>query len=574
MGWRKFFWLHRLMWRCGKLIGLWMIAALAHAVPVSQAPGVSLHVIEGLDAQTSVEQVAGLPLNRFGAHQANRNYQITAQSPLWLRLSVSHATSPTLQLEFPSVLVDRYEVYQRDDSGIWQMQAAGDRVAHSTWPLVSLRPRFDLQPSAQGERFAYVRIVHQLPTSLQPQIVEPHEAVQRDGLQLLWTGLLVGVVFTLVMACAQMSWAYRDITYTWYALYLVFTMMAALAYSGIAQSWLWPQATKFASDAVVYGVMGAFAFNLQFSRAMFGSLQGRGYHALAHVLFACCIGYAVLTIFVEQYARFIWIFNATCAAIFVFILYSALNALRKGVRFALYWLIVYTPYLLIIHLVLLNSIGIVSAPWLPSATPILAAVLEAVAMMLCINAHSRLRHAQAVQQQVAAWHDPLTGFLNASSFRQKAQEIWQAAPGLHRPVAVAFITVEPVTTSEEVSIDHEALMARSVRLVRSIAREFDTVGRLSRHRLALVMADVPEGEMLNGRLSRLVALGLMRDNHPSLNAEIRFRISVGLRHHFAGSYAELESALLALAQTQSKQVKPIAYLTAKTEHQYPQPDPS
>lgn len=531
----------------------------ALALPLGQIPGASLRIVEGLSQSTTAADVAALPSDSFRVHEPHRSYRVSVESPLWMHLSLPAQTTPNLQLEFPSILVDRYELYQRDAAGVWQLTAAaGDRVAHDTWPLDSLRPRFNLKPDANGAAEAYIRVVHQIPSNFQPQMVNPAEAMKRDGMQMLWTGLLLGVVFTLVMACAQMSLAYRDITYTWYAMYLLFTLLAALCYSGIVQAWVWPQATKLASDAVVYGVMGALAFNLQFTRAMFGSLQGRAYHITVQVLFAACVAYMLLTVMIERYDRAILAFALISNVVFLFILFSAASAWRKGVRFARYWLMVYTPYLLVIGLVLLNSMGWVALPWLPVETPVIAAVLEAVAMMLCINAYSRLRHAQEVQQQVSAWHDPLTGFLNASSFRQKATEAWQAARAQRREVAVAYITVEP--TLADAAVDHEALMARSVRLVRSIAREFDTVGRLSRNRLALVMADIPQGEALVARFSRLVALGLMRDTHEARDVEIRFRINVGLRKQFAGSFSELDAALLALAQRESASSKPIHFL--------------
>jgi GGDEF domain-containing protein len=230
-------------------------------------------------------------------------------------------------------------------------------------------------------------------------------------------------------------------------------------------------------------------------------------------------------------------------------------------------LLIYAPYLLAISLTLANSIGLIAAPWLPLQTPLLAAVAEAIAMMLCINAYSRLKHAQTVQQQVMALHDPLTGFLNASSFRQEADKLWQSARLQRRDVAVAYITVEPATSDS--SLDTEAMMTRSVRLVRSIAREFDAVGRLSRNRLALVMTDLPQGEALAGRLARLVALGMMYETHETRETTIRFRIGVGIRKEFAGSFAELDTALHDLLQQEAANPKPIHYLAPAVRHHYP-----
>lgn len=553
------------IWIAGLLWVSWV-----QAMPVAQWPGASLLVAEGLESSVEVDEVARLPRDRFVAHEPRRSYPISLEHPLWLSLKLPPAASPTLpplQLELPNALIDRYEVYQRDANGAWVMSAAGDRVPHTTWPLDSLHPRFELFSNADGTRQVYIRIIHQLPSSLQPQLLSEREAMKSDGIHLLWTGLLAGVVITLVLTCAQMWLAYRDLTYAWYALYLLGTLLAALSYSGVTQSWAWPQASKFASDAVVYGVMSALAFNLQFSRAMFGSLQGRAYHVTVQTLFALCIGYMILTIFIARYDRIVPIFSALSATVFVFVLFTALSAWRKGVRFARYWLLVYAPYLLAISLALANSIGVIAVPWLPLETPLLAAVAEAIAMMLCINAYSRLKHAQTVQQQVTALHDPLTGFLKASSFHEEADKLWQLARLQRRDVAVAYITVEPATS--EATPDYEALMTRSVRMVRSIAREFDTVGRLSRNRLALLMADMPQGEALSGRLARLVALGMMYETHETRETTIRFRISVGFRKEFAGSFADLDTALLDLLQQETTNPKPIHYLAAAAKHRYP-----
>jgi hypothetical protein len=134
-------------------------------------------------------------------------------------------------------------------------------------------------------------------------------------------------------------------------------------------------------------------------------------------------------------------------------------------------------------------------------------------------------------------------------------------------VAVVYISVEPEKAG--VVMDNEAMMARSVRMVRSMAREFDTVGRPSRDRLALIMADLPEGDALSARLSRLVALGLMYDSHETRDTAIRFRMSVGLRKAFAGSFAELEAALLALLQDEAGSDKAIHYLPDAVQHNYP-----
>jgi GGDEF domain-containing protein len=270
----------------------------------------------------------------------------------------------------------------------------------------------------------------------------------------------------------------------------------------------------------------------------------------------------VYWLFSERYDRLIIVFELLSLAVFAFIIAAAVRAWRKGVVFGGYWLMVYVPYLLCISLTLANSAGFVNAPWLPNPTPILAAIAEAVAMMLCINAYGRLRHAQAVREQEAARYDPLTGFLKEAVFNAKAAKIWNTLEGTGRDVAIVYVTVEPVDSEELSTVDTEALMAFSVRQVRTIAREFDLVGRLGRNRIGIVMIGMAPSEALSSRLARLVALGLMRDTTTAARHAARLGIDVGSRRSFAGDFNELDAALRDLSARDDGKPRPIRYLNS------------
>ena len=536
-------------------------AASPPVYPVSYpAP---LQVIEGLGSGITIDQVAALPSERFVIFSPSKLYTVGFDAPLWLKLKVSVPQalpqSPWL-LEFPSIIVDRYEYYQRDAAGRWRMAAAGDRVAHVQWPVDGLRARFQLPSNVAGDQDVFVRVVHQHHTNLQPVIVLQSHAVARDSSQMLWTGLLLGVVFTLVLTCAQMTLVYRDWTYGWYAGYLTFTMLAALCYSGIAQRSLWPDASKFASDAIVYAVMTAFIFNLEFSRSMFGGLQSRAMRWLSRVLVGLCACYLIATFLSDRYDRLIVLFEVLSLAVFSFIVFAAAKAWRGGVVFGGYWLMVYVPYLLCIALTLGNSAGFLNVPWLPAQTPVFAAIAEAVAMMLCINAYGRLRHAQSVREQEAARYDPLTGFLKEAVFNKKVSELWNNSKSAKRDLAVVYVTVDAQAADMPGTVDAEAVMARSVRQVRMVTRDFDLIGRLGRNRIGIAILNVPPREALSNRLARLVALGLMRDADDPTVLAARFSMSVGLRHSFEGDFDAVDRALRELLERQGPALRPIRFL--------------
>jgi hypothetical protein len=74
-------------------------------------------------------------------------------------------------------------------------------------------------------------------------------------------------------------------------------------------------------------------------------------------------------------------------------------------------------------------------------------------------------------------------------------------------------------------------------MVRTITRDFDTVGRLSRNMLGIVMEGVTPGDALKARLSRLVALGLMHDADDPAFMALRFTVAVGSRRSEPGDFA-------------------------------------
>ena len=479
---------------CICLIGLWISASvqaqtqavvninsrLETASGESRSYPAPLAVATGLDASLTVQDVAALPRERFVPFVPKEAQPISAEQPLWLRLQIESGSpsesgagllkAPRWLLEMPNAIIDRYEVYQRDASGVWQMEAAGDQVPHEQWPIPSLRPRFALNVletlAMSGAQDVYIRVVHQIPATLKPVIVNAAVAEQRNALDVLWSGLLAGVMGALLLLCLQMTIAYRDGSYLWYSGYLLTTMMAALSYSGIAHQYLWPQASKFASDSVVYFVLAAFAFNMGFIHSMFGKWLSKAYRWATVVLIAACVAYMVITVFIENYAKITPIFTAITLAAGALVLLTAISAWRKRVPYSGYWLLVYAPYVLSITLVLAESAGQINLPWLPVNTPMLSAMLEAVAMMLCLNAYSRESHAQAVREQVAAQRDPLTGFLNESRFMDVASKAWLRASRTGRDISLAYVLVE--SREQHLStVQLEALMLRSVRMVRT-----------------------------------------------------------------------------------------------------------
>lgn len=79
--------------------------------------------------------------------------------------------------------------------------------------------------------------------------------------------------------------------------------------------------------------------------------------------------------------------------------------------------------------------------------------------------------------------------------------------------------------------------------------------------LGIVMEGVTPGEGLRARLSRLVALGLMRDADDPTSMALRFTLAVGSRRSEVGDFAALDAELQALLADDGQAQRAIRFLS-------------
>ena len=498
-------------------------------------------------ASLTAAQIAALTSERFTSFEPNATQLIARDQPIWLRLRIHANPSASLQwvLEMPSVVVDRYEIYQQDASGVWQMQTAGDYVAHNQWPVKSLRPRFTLQAAGSAERVVLIRVVHLMPSQIAPLLMHEEAATHRDLSQFLLIALLIGLFSVLILLCLQMALTYRDATYFWYACYLLATLLTAVAYSGIGQYFIWPQATKFASDALVCFELTAFAFNLKFVRAMFASRIGAIHGWVTRLLMGSCMAYVVHILLGAEYADTVLLPMSIVCASCIFILGTAVVAWRKRIPYSGYWLLIYGPFLTSIALASLENAGLISLPWLPKDLPLLTVMFEAMAMTFCLNAFSRASHAQTVREQALAQRDPLTGFLNEAHFMQFAANAWSQQKRSSDEMTLAYVLVEP-TQAHLSTVQIEEMLAQSARRIRVAMRENDVFGRIGQNILGIAMPNVAPGEALNARLSRLVTWSANSDTSQPIEHAAELTLAAATWRVTPHNFATIDQSLRSL----------------------------
>jgi two-component system, sensor histidine kinase LadS len=545
-------WLIALLFACNVLlpaaaaVGQAMPIVVSHLVQLTQP--LAMGVRENLPLERTLQQVAAESTQLFVPFDANTTYALEAQRPLWLhfRLLAQDPPSPSgWTLEFPKPYIDRIEFYHRDGRGGWAMQAAGDTIANTQWPQQGLNPRFELPPLAAGEHDFYVRVVHALPLHFSAHLQPTNAATVAHQNTFLVVGLLLGLMALMFALSCVLAVAYRDGIYAWYALYVALAFLGAASFMGIANYAFWPQSAWWPDIAIKVFVMAAMGAQLQFCRAMFITPASTPWmNRLVSAVIALNVLAVGLYIAIDTVALRLLLVALACAPCGLLMVALVARALHQGSKIAKLWLLAYMPLLVIIPMGLLEHLGRVALPWLPYFMPMYALVFEVPILLVALHWHAKTRHAKEVRASTLAATDPLTGFLAADAFRPVFAKLWQQAQTSQRDIAVAYVEVTQLDADKKPvsSPDAKAGTLRSVRLLRTVAREQDTVARLDDGLFALLMPSLSEGERLTALLARLVALSRMgEDGRQELS--VRLRIVASSRRSFEGTTNQLDRAM-------------------------------
>jgi two-component system, sensor histidine kinase LadS len=492
---------------------------------------------------------------------------------MWLRLHIKAKANLPAQPEqavlfFPKPYLDGITLYtpttQADQP--WNVQRAGDSHDPATWPTRSLHPKF-LLPSAStiaardGQSMVlYVQMDHIAPVILDLNFDTASHALDQESLALLVYGIGFGTILLAAALTAMMAWLYRDEIYGWYCLYSVSALLACMSHSGVAHHVLWPINGPWPGTAVLCFMLLCGICQMQFSRCV------NAYQAdlpwlrkTAHICSVACLLLLICFGLFPTYWQSMYFMSLGLMAIAMLISAGLmLQGWRTGHALARVWLLAYMPLFGTVILALLEGIGILPSSYWIYSLVIYAAIFEVLVLGLALQWFARERHGEHERLKTLAAVDPLTGFVTTQAFQSQLLRDWHSRQHLNRHLAVAYIQLQTRAQNDQ---QMQQMLTRCVRVLRSATGMQDVVARLDGQLLALLMHDVPMGDELNQRLSRIIALGLMPDASQSQASILQFRIAATTREHYAQPLAKLDEDLRALlAQPKGWGSKPIRYL--------------
>jgi two-component system, sensor histidine kinase LadS len=503
----------------------------------------------GVPVAMTIEQVAARSSETFSPFDPKLAHSIDLQHSLWLhfRVAVEPGTVHTgWMFELAKPLLNSVEFYYRNTQDVWQVQKSGISVPYAHWPQHGLYPQFQLPLLAAGEHDFFIKIQHDLPVRFAARLWPNDAANQTMQLEFLLIGLMLGLMALMAVITGMFSIAYHDSTYGWYALYVTLGMATCASFVGLgnylvsSQSMSWPEALP------PLFLMASFALQLQFCRAMFvPPASSTWIHTGVSALLVLSVVAMGMLWWMRDLRLREAVFVVQSTACIATMLAIAVRALRYRKQVAGLWLVAYLPLIVVVALTVLENFGWVALPWLPYKAPMYALMFEMLVLLVALHLHAKTTHSRDVRSTTLAGTDPLTGFVPAHLYPDMLTQLWLKALQAKSDFSVAYVlatTHQPERTGGG-SIDKKRATLRTVRMLRTVAHEDDTIARVDDDLFAILMPGMGRSEALTNKLARLVALGIMEDKDDRGASQIQFKVLASSLRSFTGSPNLLHSTM-------------------------------
>ena len=265
-----------------------------------------------------------------------------------------------------------------------------------------------------------------------------------DGSWMVFATGCFAVMMTMALMALCFTLILRDMTFGWYAAYLICYALIQGLRSGFVYHPLELQALAGMADA-----LGAAATALSVSFAALFMLRFAKVDEYVPLLRIPVLGFAVvMPVLIVLRATGVELLVGMAQLLLqplvllgalLFVVAAAIAASR-GSRYAWFFLAGWTPLLALTALCGAQQQGMLAgAPWLPDAA-IAAGAFEAIVLSIGLSDRAlTIRHDRDRARELAD-SDPLTGLLNRRAWTEAAQAVLEQ--GLARPVAVLFFDLD------------------------------------------------------------------------------------------------------------------------------------
>jgi len=564
---------------CLSLSLLWT-AKPAHAQVTVLGDGTPSIELQG-DVQTWLEtgsdttiQIAASSPHQFQSVPGLARHHMTGRDTLWIKLRVVRAAGNTSDwtLNIPLPYLEEVHLYERDATGKWLVQTAGNSMAHSQWSRHGLYPEFDLHLPSGVPQDIYLQVRNFKPMGVPIALVAAPLRDFRRHLELVAVGLMLGALLTMSILSAIRYWEHHYSIDGWAALYglLIFTTLAQI--NGVLGAFLWTHLPAW--DDYAYSVLPTLGVGsaLLFVRELYAlSTQYRRYDTflagIAWGTIASVLGYLMLDRSTADAVTGAVLLLATSVGLVATVL-----SWRSGSPIGRWLMAAYIPQFLGAMYLSAESFGMAPPLWEMRYVTSLSIAMSVPILVYALSRVTRDRKELVVRARQLPTQDALTGLLTPEVFQTHLDDAVQRAIADRQPIALVMVQVvnHAFIRDSYGGTTAEQCLLRAVVKLQRILRDVDPAGRVDTAHFALLMEGISTRQALTERMVQLIGSGLIP--LPGLKPEVtlQFHIACVLLHENPVSSERVLSDLRGmLANMTGRTRRPIRFLEAASTQPVP-----
>jgi two-component system, sensor histidine kinase LadS len=553
-----------------------MVLAFGLLAPLVQAQpgGPAIEVISSTALlaphHAKLQDVQALAGSQWQSFEPRKTYSTNQSTALWVRVQLAVSAPPNgWSIKIPKPYLDRIELYLPGTSSAWTVQAAGDQVAHTSWPVRALHPQFLLPALPVGEHTIFVKFINSVSFNTELQLLNAQDSVA-DSMEhsMLSIGIVVLVLFmAFISAC--MAWVYRDTAYAWYSLYALSAALTAASYAGLGSYFLWPDATYWPARSIHITLLGSIVLQIIFCYVTFEPKK-LWHRFTALVWFSCFLTTACIAVLstVQNLEIYTVSLMLTMAMNWLIAISMVAVRLRLGELSAKLWMLAYIPLAALVIITTLDGFGLLKEALIGFYWPLYALTFEVPVLLLALMLRAKSRDAYAVTLHTRQQLDPLTGFILPRAYERIAAPLWEKSAASDSDLAVAYIQITqpglPFLAGQSQAPSDE----RIVRVLRTVFRQEDTFAQVSDHVYAVLMPHKALSEALQTRLTRLVAQLHMLSLEIKTDYPLRTRIAVCTNQSLPMHWPDVHRILLSKFNEDTNWGKRTILIVSKRHRQH------
>jgi len=347
----------------------------------------SVQVLVDPESQISISDIQS-PLYRdqFQSFTETGNSFGINRKSYWLRVSIQFTDSvkDDYILELASPLLDEVTAYLPQGEGEWQMFTAGDTHPYSTRMIDHQHLAYHLDSTTTSPQQIYLYVTGGGSKSVPIHLWSQADFSQHENRELLFTGITMGALFSLLLFNAFLFLTLREAAYLWYVGYLGFIALFLLNYSGMAYRYLWPDQSEWASAAGLMFLLSSMGFGLLFTSEIL-NIQQLSSRLLTVLRLSAALSF--LLVLLTQFIDITWLSIIVISmAVYVIAItfYAIIFSLRSGYKPALYVLFAFSSLIPGVIIMILRNIGVIESSFLSEHMVSVGFIADAILLSLAL----------------------------------------------------------------------------------------------------------------------------------------------------------------------------------------------